>query len=234
MEYSKSAFSGLIDMITDPKKAFAAADKYPKRFWTPLATTIVMSLIMIILVFISLDFDIMIQQTQAAAAAQGNEVPEEMLRSMMNPGVMIGMGSVMIIIMTFLLTAISATYLLIVSKVTTEDTRGFGSWFSFASWTLVPTIVAALVSIIYYLAVGNPQMGPEQVAFYSFNELFFHHPAGTPAASFWGAFSVFSLWTITLIAIGLQVWTNRTFINSLIIAVVPYVVFFGIWGFMVL
>ena len=233
MTESSSAFSGLIDMITDPAKAMRAADNHPKRMWLPFILSIVLPCIFVAYYFSVVDMEWMFQQTQAQAIANGGEMPDE-ARAFMTSGIMMGSALAGTVIVVSIMTAISAVYFLMVSKFTTEDTRGFGAWFSMSAWAGVPGILAALLMIIYFAVAGNSQMGMEDVTFFSLNSLAMHYPSGSPQAGFYNAITPFMLWSLFLLAVGLKTWTGRTMGKSLMIAAAPYVVMFGIYGAMVL
>lgn len=233
MEYSKSAVSGLVDIITDPSKALIAADREPKRLWLPFILAMIVPAILSVYYFSIVDMDWMFQQMQAAASVQGQELPDEM-RDFFSSSIMMGGAVGASIVMAVLVTSISALYLLIVAKFSSEDKRSFGKWFSLSAWVSVPSTLAALLMIIYFATMGNSQMGLEDISFFSANSLFAHYPEGSNEASFFGGITPFLFWSIGLLALGIKVWTGRTYAKSLLIAALPYVVVFGAWGLAVL
>lgn len=233
MEQSTSATSGLVDIITNPSKALIAADTEPKRMWLPFVLAMLIPIILSVYYFSIVDMDWMFQQVQAASAAQGQEVPEE-AREFMTSTIFMGSAVVGTIVMVAAMTALSAFYLLMVAKFTSEDTRSFGKWFSLSAWSSVPNTLAALLMIIYFAAMGNNQMGLEDVSFFSANSLLTHYPSGTPQAGYFGAITPFLFWSVWLVAMGLKLWTDRTMGKSLFIAALPYALVYGIWGVVVL
>jgi len=130
------------------------------------------------------------------------------------------------------ITALSAFYLFMVAKFTSEDSRSYGQWFSLSAWTSVPGILAAVLMIIYFAAMGTNQIAFEDVTFFSMNSLLMHYPSGSPEATFYNAITPFLFWSIGLIGLGLKIWTDRTMGKAMFIAALPYIVIFGIWGAM--
>jgi len=233
MEYSSTAASGLIDIITDPTKALIAADKEPKRLWVPLILAMVIPIILSVYYFSTVDIDWMFTQLQTAMIAQGQEFPDE-TRAFFSPGILMGGAIFSTILMVWISTAFSAFYLLMVAKFTSEDKRPFFTWFSLSAWVNVPGTIAAFVMIIYFAVLGSSQIGFEDLSFFSLNSLVTHYPAGTPEAGFFSGISPFLVWTVGLLGLGIKTWTGRTLGTSLMIAAAPYVVIFGLWGFFVL
>ena len=229
MDQSKSAVSGLIDIITNPSKALIAADNEPKRMWLPFILSMVIPIILTVYYFSVVDIDWMFQQMQAAAAAKGQDMPEE-AREFLTPSILMGGSIIASIVMVLIITALSAFYLLMVAKFTSEDTRSFGKWFSLSVWTSVPNTLGALLMIIYFAAMGSSQIGLEDVTFFSANSLITHYPSGTAEAGFFNAITPFLFWSIGLVAMGLKLWTDRAMGKSLFIAALPYVIVYGIWG----
>ncbi len=233
MDYSKSALSGLVDIITDPSKALLAAEIKPMRLWLPFILAMLLPAILSFYYFSTIDVDWMFQQMQDAAEINGQELPDDM-REFFTSSTMMGVAVGGSIMMAALITSISAVYLLMVAKVSSEDNRSFGKWFSLSAWVSVPNSLAALLMIIYYVIMGSNQIGLEELSFFSLNGLVMHYPNGTMASTFYTAITPFLVWSIALLGLGIKIWTGRAYGSSMLIAALPYVVIFGIWGMVVL
>lgn len=230
MEYSNTAVSGLIDIITNPTKALLAADQKPRRMWLPFILAILISTVLSIYYFSVVDMDWMFQQLQTATEAKGQELPDEMREFFSSSTLMaaaIG-GSIVMVVLTNLITAF---YLLMVAKFSTEDQRTFGKWFSLSVWTSFPITLSMVLMMLYFAVLGSSQIGFEDLSFFSINALVMHYPSGSTEAAFYSQITPFLFWVIGLLAMGLKLWTERTIGKSLIISAVPFVVIYGLWGF---
>ena len=227
MNQSTSPVSALVDIITDPKKALAGAGENTKWLWLPLVLIIAVPLAMTSYYFQTVDFDWFFDQMVAAAAAQGNEMPAE-ARQYFTPTTMTAGAIAGIAVFAPLIMAITALYLNLVNKFTTNDERGFGSWFALSAWAGVPSILASLATLIFYMVSGTNQISFEELQFFSANALFTHYPTGHPMAAIMTAITPFLFWSIGLYTIGIMQWTKRALLPSLIIAVIPTATYFGI------
>ena len=229
MNQSNSILAGLTDIFVDPKKALTAADA--NKGWTLLPFLLVLGTSMLAQVyyFATVDIDWFADYMIAAQVAAGNEMPPE-AASFFTRNTMMITSVVGVVIMISAILAIQALYLHLVAKTTTADDRKFGDWFKLSVWTAMPSVVIALAILINYALAGTTQFAPENLNFLSANALIAHIPPGQPGASFMDSLSLSMLWGLGLLALGLQLWTKRSFGKSLVIAVAPYVVIYGIWG----
>jgi len=227
MEQSTSPFSALVDIITDPKKALAGAGENTGWLWLPLILIIAVPLLVTSYYFQTVDFDWFFDQMVATAAAQGNEIPAEakdfLTPTTLTVGAIFGIAIVVPLVM-----AITALYLNLVNKSTSSDERGFGSWFALTAWAGMPSVLASLASLVFYLTAGTNQISAEELQFFSANALITHYPTGHPMAAIMTAISPFLFWSIGLYTVGIMQWTKRTLVPSLIIAAIPTIAYLGI------
>jgi len=227
MEQSTSPFSALVDIIADPKKALAGAGENTGWLWLPLILIVATPLLVTSYYFQTVDFDWFFDQMVTTAAAQGNEIPAE-AKNFLTPTTMT-IGSVFgIVIMVPAVMAITALYLKLVNKSTASAERGFGSWFALTAWAGVPSILASLATLVFYLTAGTNQISLEELQFFSANALITHYPTGHPMAATMTAISPFLFWSIGLYTVGIMLWTKRALVPSMVIAVIPTIVYFGI------
>lgn len=227
MSKSTSAAAALVDIITDPKKALAGAGENTGWLWLPLVLIIGVPLAVTSYYFQTVDFDWFFDQMVAVAASQGNEMPAE-ARNFFTPTTMTVGSIVGIAVIVPIIMAITSLYLNLVNKSTTSDERGFGSWFALSAWAGVPSILASIATLIFYLMSGTNQIGMEELQFFSANALITHYPNGHPMAAIMTSITPFLFWSIGLYTVGIMQWTKRALVPSLIIAVIPTAVYFGI------
>lgn len=227
MDQSSTITSCLVDIIADPKKSLRAVGQNKKWLWMPLILLIVIPISVTLYYFNTVDFDWLVDHIFASL---DKDVPDE-ARDFMTRGMMISTTVASQVIFVPALLTLYGLYLHLVEKLSTSDERGFMSWFSLSVWTSFPSVLASVAMMIYYLTAGNNQVGFDELSFFSLNSLVTHYPMGHSAMSFMSSLTPFTAWNIGLVALGLMLWTKRTFLNSLIIATLPYAVVYGIWGF---
>ena len=64
----------------------------------------------------------------------------------------------------------------------------------------------------------------------SLNELLFHLPMGSPGQQLLDSLSIPSLLTWILAIIGVHAWSQRSWMFSAIVVLIPLVLFYGIWA----
>jgi len=64
------------------------------------------------------------------------------------------------------------------------------------------------------------------------NSLLVHASAGDPLFTWASSLTLINFWTLFLMSIGYARWTGATIVKSTVIAVLPWVLIFGIWALM--
>ena len=129
---------------------------------------------------------------------------------------------------TPVLYALMAVYYLLAGKVMGAGI-GYGKWFGFAAWTSIPRLLA-LPLMALQIATSGGRLTLEDSNMVSLNYLLLHLPLSHPWASFAGSLDLTSLWTMALATIGLKAWTGRSTGACALVAVLPYVLIYGIWA----
>ena len=229
MSQSSSLIAGLIDIYVEPKKALNALKS--ERGWTavPLVLVLLVPVVLISYYFLTVDFEWMVDAMFASASPE--EMPPE-AREFLTADRMLIFGVVGAIFASMAMLALSALYLNFLAKMT--DTAGdftYSNWFSLSVWANMPAaILASLASLAYYMLSGTNQVGLDELAFFSLNSLVTQIPLGQPGASIMGAITPFSLWSVVLVALGLETWTGRTFGKALLLAAIPTVIIYSVWA----
>lgn len=150
-------------------------------------------------------------------------------RKFMTRGMMAGSaiaGSLVIIPVMLL---VQAVYLLMAARIVGNDLP-FGKWFAFATWTSVPTLLLLPVMAARILTARGGQLSPDALNPLTFNALAFHVPMGSPYHSLLSTLNVVMVWSIFVAAIGFARWTGKGRGTSIAVAVLPYIVVFGLWA----
>ena len=125
--------------------------------------------------------------------------------------------------------AIAALYYLLAAKVAGYDVSGYGSWYSFVSWSNFPAVISVLVSALVYLVRGNHQILAQDLDLTTLNALLFHLTPGNSWYTLVSSLRLTTFWVIGLSIFGLARWTRRGMGHSAFVVLLPYVVIYGIW-----
>ncbi|MES1192638.1 MAG: YIP1 family protein [Steroidobacter sp.] len=221
----------LTAMVTTPSSAISSIRERP-RFWFPLIISILLAAGMIYWYYSAVDFEWLkhqfldnAPQMQKLSEAQRQQAMNFMSRNtMMWSGVI---GSAVFISVAFVL---SATYLLVAGNVSGVRYR-FKQWFALSCWTTFPSILLnTLIVALMRLSSDTTQLLPDSLRPLSLNELFFHRIIGQPGQSLLASADLLSLWPIALMTLGVKQWSQRSWLFSLIVVLLPYVVIYGIWA----
>jgi hypothetical protein len=124
--------------------------------------------------------------------------------------------------------ALIALYYSVAGRVI-ESTASYGKWFAFVVWVSVPRLLAAPLSAVQ-IVTSHGRLAPEDLNMVSLNYLLFHLPASSPWANMAGNVDLTSFWTIALATIGLKAWTGRPLGTCATVAILPYLLVYGLWA----
>jgi uncharacterized membrane protein YagU involved in acid resistance len=163
-------------------------------------------------------------------AAEGTAKPEQRaaMERFLTPTSMLWSSSIGAVVGTLAVLAVSALYYLVASKFMGVDI-GYGKWFGFSVWTSVPRLLTLPLSALQ-IVTSHGRLAPEDLNMVSLNYLMFHLPLSHPWASLLGSLDLSSLWSIVLAVIGLKAWTGRSTGTCVLVALLPYVIVYGLWA----
>jgi hypothetical protein len=163
-------------------------------------------------------------------SAQGNAKPEARaaMAKFLTPTSMMWSSGIGAVAGTLLALAVSALYYLVASKVI-GVAIGYGKWFGFSVWTGVPRLLTLPLSALQ-IVTSHGRLAPEDLNMVSLNYLLFHLPLSHPWASLLGSLDLSSFWSIVLAVIGLKAWTGRPTGTCVTVALLPYVIIYGLWA----
>jgi hypothetical protein len=214
------------NVILEPTPTFARL-KDKTRAWLPLLILIVLSAGIMVWWISTLDFPWLIEHT---VAAQPKATPEmrAAMEKFMTPTSMLWTSVIGAVVGTLLITAVSALYYLVAGKIMGVPI-GFGKWFGFSVWTSVPRLLTVPLSALQIMT-SNGRLAPEDLNMASLNYLIFHLPVTHPWASLVGSMDLTMFWSIALAVLGLKAWTGRSTGTCVIVAVLPYLIIYGLWA----
>ena len=143
------------------------------------------------------------------------------------PWLKAGVDVVLAVLVFFVLALVQALYFMIVGKVMKTD-LDFSDWFALSVWGRMPWVIAAIVTTIAAFVMSAPHDVSEYnvLALSTWMELpierveFFH--------VFVKSLDLMVIWSIVILTIGFNSWTDKSLGVSLAVAAVPYVVFYGL------
>jgi hypothetical protein len=220
------AFFDIGNLMLDPKPTFARL-KDKGGAWIPLLILIALSIGIMYWWISTLDFGWLVEHMVASQPKATPEVRAAM-EKFMTPNSMLVSSSIGAVVGTLVALALSALYYLVASKIIGAPI-GYGKWFGFSVWTSVPRLLTIPLSAVQ-IATSNGRLAPEDLNMASLNYLVFHLPMTNPWASLVGSIDLTMFWSIALAVLGLKVWTGRSTATCLTIAVLPYVIVYGLWS----
>lgn len=228
-----TAINAMVDIVAAPGKALDQVKQHTAWLWYPLLISIAASSIVFVYYFNWVDLDWLVEQRIAALPPDAGPEAADGIRAFSSKGFNMGVTVAAIVVMTFVIYTIQAVYLHLAAKVASEAELSFGQWFSFSAWTAFVGVFAALAMLIVILTSGNNQLSEADINPLSINSLLIHASPGDDWFNWGNSLSLTHLWMLFLMSLGFARWTGSSMVKSTIIAVLPWVLIFGIWGAMI-
>lgn len=233
----------IIAIFTDPRSVFAGQREDPKWLIPALvilAFTIVSGVAVTLLVDNEEVARAQLEQTIETFERQG--MPQEAIDEMRagseqqlaiaaNPMVAVGTAVLIAVVTFFLLTLFHALYFMIVGKIM-KTGHDFSDWFALAVWGRMPWAIAAVVTVIAALVIGA------QTDLSAYNLLALSSWMSLPNENhmiFGQAVKTLDLmviWSIVIMTIGFDSWTERGMGVSLAVVAIPYAVVYALFMFL--
>ncbi len=224
-------------LIFEPRRGFGELDARP-RFWWPLLLLVLLQGGIALWYVLFVDIEWLVDQQVRASSLGANMTDAEIATMARNAagqvGVRAALGAVIAALAMPVMLLISALYLLLATKITGVE-RSFRQWSALSAWATLPVmLVGTLLAALALLTASNNQVSQAALQPLSLNELVFHREAGEPGYSLFSSLNLFQLFTVYLTAMGLKVWTVRSWTYCIIVAALPFVLVYGIWAFFAL
>jgi hypothetical protein len=218
-------------LATAPSSAFAELRERP-RFWFPLLLTIVTTAGLVYWYYSVVDID-WLKDTLYANSPQFQQMDEEgRARAMAAFGrtTLQWSSLVGVVIMLPVVFVIWALYLLLVAKFT-KLSQGFRHWLTLVVWSSLPMLLNSVVAGILLLLADTPQISPGVLQPLSLNELVFHRPFGSPGQGLLESLGIPAFLSWALMIIGIRNWTQRSWIFSAAMTLLPWIIIYCLWAF---
>ena len=225
-------FSILVNLITSPQQAYQAMKfDYPILF--PLMIFIVLMITTTILYMTSVDYEWFVEQQVEMMAGDKSKAEQDLVRAqfdLMSPLVQSLVQSAFLTIGYIVMFCAYSGYYVINSGIN-NDGYDFKQWFSFIAWAWIPKCIMFFMAIVIILISDNGQIPQDSLNPTSLNYLFFELSPASGLGSLFSMIDLGTVWSWIIMTIGYQVWTKSSIAKSAFITLLPYIVIYGIWGF---
>jgi hypothetical protein len=212
----------------EPKKAFAELGARPRVLF-PLVLLVVSGAGILFWYFSVVDMAWLIEtQMNAAGSAQMTEEQLKATRSI-GPQILKWGGLIGGMVWIVAIRLMEALYYLLAGKITNVQ-RGFKQWLSLAAWSSLPSVLAVIPAAIVLLTATSTQIDQGELQTLSLNNLLFHRTAADPGYSLLISINLLQLAGLYLAALGVRVWSGRSWLFSVVFAVLPWALILGVWA----
>ncbi|WP_462181318.1 YIP1 family protein [Pseudoalteromonas gelatinilytica] len=228
---SSNVMTALVDIFISPNKAFNGLKE--AKGWSFVAFILLAGILAasMFAFYNKADPQYLIDQQVAVASVDATIAEQKMIRQSMEQTIDLQVWFAMFggIIGLAVINALMAGYYLFVSKQDPEANYGYGAWYGFGVWAMMPLVIYYLGFLILVLTASTNQISQTLMNYSSINQLLIGLEIGHPFYTLLESLNIFSIWSIFIAAIGFKSWTNFTFNKALLFAALPSIVIYGIW-----
>jgi hypothetical protein len=220
-----------VALATAPTSAFVELRERP-RFWFPLLLVLFTSVGLAYWYYSIVDIE-WLKDAMYSNNPDIQALPEEKRAAAM---AMFGRNTALwssVVVMCIVIPVVfllQALYLLLAAKVT-KLSPGFKHWFALACWCALPSLLGSVVGATLLILADSPQIAPSVLQPLSLNELLFHVPIGGDGYKLFESLSIPAFLSWALMIIGVRVWSQRSWVFSATLTLLPWVVIYGISAF---
>jgi len=229
---SFTVFNAMVDIVAAPGKALDEIKSHTSWLGLPLVITITLACGVFAYYYNWVDFPWLIEETIRQVPTDNRAESAGAIRQFMDPGRSTWTTVVAIVIVTFIVYTLQASYLHLANKLITGADIGFGQWFSFSVWTAFVGVFGSLSALVVIFMADSNQLATQSLQPLSMNSLFIHASPGDPLFTWASSLTLINFWTYFLMSIGYARWTGAELMKSTVIAVLPWAMIFGFWALM--
>jgi hypothetical protein len=220
-------------LVTSPSAAFADLKEKP-RFVFPLVVVCVTTAAILFWYYSIVDFDWLRDRMFSGNPRMANMTEQQRERAekamtMMSANFLMWSSIISVIVMIPAMRAIEAVYFLLAGNVANIRFK-FEQWFALSCWTALPHLIGTASMAVYLLTTGTNQISNEELSLLSLNELFFHKSLGDKGFTLWSSLTLIHPWAWWLTALGVRVWSGRSWLFSSVFALTPIVLMYAAWA----
>ncbi|MDR0781878.1 MAG: YIP1 family protein [Pseudomonadales bacterium] len=218
----------LIDIFTAPKAVYARILEKPSVF-PPLLLQIVALASAQVAYFATVNHGFLVDQMIEQVLATNPSARVADIRRVyenMSPNTMGGIAIFSITVVLSVILLLTAVYLNFVSKFGHEG-RSYRQWLSLVCWTNLPILLGALAAWVVILT-GNGQVPLTALQPLSLDAVLGLHSGKSLLQNL----NLLQFWSLGLLVLGYQHFTNSTLARAAAVTLAPYVVIYGIWAWL--
>ena len=217
--------SHIVDIFLQPGRVFADQKERP-TFLVPLLIVSAFAAAFTLAYFLSVDPTWYLDHALAASGQEMTAAEMEQARKFM-PGtkVMGYIGAVSTVVVLGIVMALSALYFLVAGKLT-GNAVGFKHGLSLSAWSSMPTVLGSLVGLIGVFTMA-PQTPIESLMLLNLDPLLMELPRDNRWSGLAKGFSLLTFWSVFLCALGWRTWGRTSWLQAIVVALVPNLVIFG-------
>lgn len=218
----------------EPRKAFAEMDARP-RFWWPLLVVLLVSAALAAWYVSFVDLEWLTDQQIRNNALTQNMTDAEIERmgrqTAGRRGVQVVIGTITTALFIAIIMLVTALYYSLAGKVTAVE-RSYRHWLALAAWTSAPATLLGMIpaALVLLMATSN-QIGQEALQPLSLNALVFHREPGDPGYTLLSSITLLQFLSLYLAAVGVKLWSGRSWLFSIVFTALPFALVYGIWAF---
>ena len=226
-------FAVLQALAFEPRRAFAELDARP-RYWWPLLLVALTSAAVAAWYASVVDLEWLTDAQLRGSSFTQNMTEAEIERMSRaaagQRGTQVVIGTLSTAIITGLVIVISALYYSLAGKITGVE-RSFRHWMAMSAWTATPTVLAMLLTAVVLLTASGNQISQEALQPLSLNALLFHREPGDPGYTLFNSINLLQFVSLYLAALGVKLWSGRSWLFGIVFTALPYVILYGIWAY---
>lgn len=214
-------------LLTEPRAAFNALRERP-TFWFPLLL-LAFGTASAVVAYFSLVDVAWLNDHIASGDARMEKMQADGSMPQMSRSLLMWTSLTAVVVGIPVVRLLEGAYYFLAGRVT-NIVQSFRHWMALACWSSLPLALALVVSVTVLALHPTGQATQEQLNLLSLNELFFHVGEKSPWYSLASNLTLLHPWAWGLAATGVRVWSGRSWPASIAFALMPWVVFYGVWA----
>lgn len=218
----------MVDIFIAPTQAFARLNQSGAHAWILLLQITILTAVFYWF-YAGMSPQWLVEQ-QVLMAGDLSPAEAEQMRSVMAQTVdyMAIIGSVSVALMTIVITAITAGYLHLVTRISGDF--AYQDWFGFTVWSQMPLLLNGIGLSVIILLAASADLPLSTPSFASVNQLLLQLPMNHAFYTWAETLNLFYFWQIALITLGLKQWCQFSTGKALLLAALPTLLIYGIWA----
>lgn len=217
--------SHIVDIFLQPGRVFADQKERP-TFILPFLVVAAIAAAFMLSYFLSVDPDWYLDYALSASGKEMSAAEMEQARKFMPGASAMGyIGAATAVVGSGIGMLLYAVYFLVAGKLT-GNAVNFKQGLSLATWSSMPAALGSLVGLIGVFMMA-PQTPIESLMLLNLDPLLLELPRDNRWSGLAKGFSLLTFWTVFLAALGWKTWGRTSWLQAIVVALVPNIVIFG-------